>query len=466
MREMDDIPRDSNNRQSNILIDDDEIDNNKNEENISNNIINSEDNGLNIQNKEKQKEQNNYLSQMFYKNTTFNIIFFLFFIVLIIIEYIYRQELFTYSLTYEQNLQNSLSKGAILFFKVVTIVGGYVLIGVGLFFVLCYYSLIKTIILYICLIFVVYLHDIMKILYGDPRPFWINTILFQGQCETSYGNPSGHSLISFYFYLSLSYYICMLESVKNNKTRKIIVYLIGIFVACLTAFSRLVLGVHAIDQVLYGGVVGIWMFILFAYIFKIYDIPLSYYLLFYNDKNYINFFITFLIILFIISIILYNLIDIEADFKKYYLVMDKKCPNIEKFKFYSNSCLAESLILLLIVGIYSGQYLFWYFFDKYYYENNHNENNLYSFQESINHWNNQYKEIFSSFGNFIKVIGLAILCILPGLFYVFVSGENNSLRNIFIFKIGLPLFLIGFLFFGPCFYNFLHILKERRDPFV
>ena len=39
MREMDDIPRDSNNRQTNILIDDDEIDNNKNEENLSNNII-------------------------------------------------------------------------------------------------------------------------------------------------------------------------------------------------------------------------------------------------------------------------------------------------------------------------------------------------------------------------------------------------------------------------------------------
>lgn len=464
MREMDDIPRDSNNRQSNILIDDDEIDNNKNEENISNNIINSEDNDLNIQNKEKQKDQNNYLFQMFYKNTKFTIIFFLFFIVLIIIEYIYRQELFTYSLTYEQNLQNSLSKGAILFFKVVSIVGGYVLIGVGLFFVFCYYSLIKTIILCICLIFVVYLHDIMKILYRDPRPFWINKILFQGQCETSYGNPSGHSLLSFYFYLSLSYYICMLENVKNNKTYKKIVYSIGIFVAILTAFSRLVLGVHAIDQVLYGGIVGIWMFILFAYIFKIYDIPLSYYLLFYNEKNYINFFIIFLIILFIISIILYNLIDIEADFKKYYLVMDKKCPNIEKFKFYGNSCLAESLVLLLIVGIYSGQYLFWYLVDKYYL-NNHNENNLYSLQESINHWNNHYKEIFSSFGNFIKVIGLIILCLLPGLFYVFVSGENNSLRNIFIFKIGLPLFLIGFLIFGPCFYIFIHILKERRDPF-
>ena len=116
------------------------------------------------------------------------------------------------------------------------------------------------------------------------------------------------------------------------------------------------------------------------------------------------------------------------------------------------------------MDIYSGQYLFWYLVDKYYL-NNHNENNLYSLQESINHWNNHYKEIFSSFGNLIKVIGLIILCLLPGLFYVFVSGENNSLRNIFIFKIGLPLFLIGFLIFGPCFYIFIHILKERRDPF-
>ena len=74
-------------------------------------------------------------------------------------------------------------------------------------------------------------------------------------------------------------------------------------------------------------------------------------------------------------------------------------------------------------------------------------------------------EIFSSFGNLIKAFALIIIALLPGILYLLVPGEINSLRNIFIFKIGLPLFLIGFLTFGPCFYGLIYILKEKRTNF-
>ena len=468
MREMDDIPQDTV-KKSNILVDDDEddIEKNNNQQNISNKINNNVSNPQNInlnikeQDKEFQLIEINYLSQMFFENLAINIIILLTFIILIILEYIYRRDLFNYSLTYEQNLQNFFTKNGILFFKLISLIGGYVLIGLGLFFVFCYYSLCKSIILFFGLIFVVYFHDILKLLYGDPRPFWVNTILFQDKCESSYGNPSGHSLMSFYFYTSLSYYICMLDTIKKNYTYNIAVYSIGIIIASLTAFSRLVLGVHSIDQVLYGSLLGLWLFVIFAYVFKMYDMPLSYYLRFYKDQKYSNIFIIFLILLLIIAVILHNLIDIESDFKKYNLVMEKRCPNLEKYKFYSNSCLAESLVILFLFGIYLGQYLFWFLVNR-----NNNLNNdinyLMSIEDSINHWNNYYKEIFSSFGNIIKVFGLIVICLIPGLFYIFVSGEDNSLRNILVFKIGLPLFLIGFLTFGPCFYALIYILKEKR----
>ena len=166
-----------------------------------------------------------------------------------------------------------------------------------------------------------------------------------------------------------------------------------------------------------------------------------------------------MIILLTISIILYSLIDVESDFKKYQLVMEKRSPNFEKFKFYSNSCLAESLIILLVFGIFLGQYLFWYLVNR----NNINNNTSYllSIEDSINHWNNYYKEIFSSLWNVLKAATLVVICLLPGLLYIFVSGKDNSLRTIFIFKIGLPLFLIGFLSFGPCFYALIYLLKEK-----
>ena len=465
MREMENIenmPKD-NNKRNNILVDDDEPEKNY-QENISQNAINTQDIALNVQIKDNKILQNNYLSQMFHKNLSINIIILLTLIVLIMLEFIFRRSLFTYSLTYEQNLQNSLPKNGIEFYKLVTILGGGVLFGFGLFFVLCYYSLIKTVLLCIGLIFVVYLHDLMKLMYGDPRPFWVNTVLFKGNCETSYGNPSGHSLTAFYFFLSFSYYICMLDKIKNNYTYKIIVYFIGILISGLTAFSRLALGVHSLDQVLYGSAIGIWVFFIFAYVFKIYDMPLTYYLRFFKDKKYFNFFLLFLLILFILPIIAYLLVDVDTDFKKYEMVMNKRCRDTEKYKFYSHSCMAESLILLLIFGIYLGQYFFWYMI--YRKETNTKDSNLFALEESVNHWNNYYKEIFSSIGNFIKVIGLVILALLPGVLYFVVPGENNSLKNIFVFKIGLPLLLIGFLAFGPCFFGLIHILKEKKDSFV
>ena len=155
------------------------------------------------------------------------------------LEYIYNQPLFTYSLTYEQNLQNSLSDTSFQIFKILSFLGNGPLIGLSLFFILCYFPLVQTIMICFGIIFMAYIQDILKLFYADPRPFWINTILFQGKCETSYGNPSGHILTSFYFILSFCYYINKIEKIKSNKTMKIIVYLLGFIIASLTAFSRL-----------------------------------------------------------------------------------------------------------------------------------------------------------------------------------------------------------------------------------
>ena len=461
MTELHDIPHDIYN-QGNILVD--EVING-NQEIITHKIVNPQDinlNDLNFQIKEAVYEPDNYLSQMFHKNFSVNLLILLSVIVLIMLEFIYRRSLFKYSLTYEQNLQSSLSKDEIEFYKFVSILGGGVFIGFGLFFVFCCFPLVKTVILCVCLIFTVYFHDILKLVHGDPRPFWINTVLFKGECETSYGNPSGHSLIGFFFYLSLAYLICTLDSFKFNLAFKIIAYLVAIFISSLTAFSRLALGLHSLDQVLYGSVLGIWLFVVFAYVFKVYDMPLSYYLKFFKDKQYFYFFLLTLLILFIIPIVLYYLIDTEEDYTKYDLVMKKKCKGTEDYKLYSNNCMAESLIILLIVGIFLGQYMFWHLIYKNSNAHTNNLDYLLTLEESVNHWNVYYKQVYASLGNIIKTLGLVVLCLLPGIFYFIIPGEKYSLRNIFIFKIGLPLILIGFLTFGPCLYALINILKEKQ----
>lgn len=55
-----------------------------------------------------------------------------------------------------------------------------------------------------------YLIDLLKSVYHDPRPFWASSsVLALDSCLASYGNPSGHSLMSvsfgFLFILEMFY---------------------------------------------------------------------------------------------------------------------------------------------------------------------------------------------------------------------------------------------------------------------
>ena len=97
MKELDNIPHDTYN-QNNILVDEEII--NDNPEYKDHNIVNSQDHGLNIDIKEVQIDQNNYLYQMLHKNFPVNLFILLIFFILILLEFIYRRSLFTYSLTY------------------------------------------------------------------------------------------------------------------------------------------------------------------------------------------------------------------------------------------------------------------------------------------------------------------------------------------------------------------------------
>ena len=175
------------------------------------------------------------------------------------------------------------------------------------------------------------------------------------------------------------------------------------------------------------------------------------------------------IVLLILPFIAYSLIDFNRDKKKYELVINKRCPDKDEYQLYSKSCLAESLIILILCGIYSGQFVFWWMIsnkkNQLFEDNrdnpNFNKNDDYlTLEESINHWNNQLKNVFKDTKTAIKAFILLIIIVSPGLLYLLVSGENNSLGNILIFKIGLPLFLIGFLAFGPCFHSLINVLRE------
>lgn len=94
------------------------------------------------------------------------------------------------------------------------------------------------------LIYTDFIATSFKLLFHEPRPYWIGEVK-QLSAETSYGIPSSHASDS----LAIGGYLA--THVKQNWFR----WLIGI-VVFFVAFSRLYLGVHFPQDVLFGWLIG------------------------------------------------------------------------------------------------------------------------------------------------------------------------------------------------------------------
>lgn len=107
-----------------------------------------------------------------------------------------------------------------------------------------------------------YSTNILKMILTSPRPFWLDHAL-ASNCKGGYGAPSGHSFGATVFYLSLSHYMIQDEKEQNLK----IAYGSGtVLLLSMIYFSRIYLGAHTIDQVLFGCSLGILMYYYFFHI--------------------------------------------------------------------------------------------------------------------------------------------------------------------------------------------------------
>jgi membrane-associated phospholipid phosphatase len=80
---------------------------------------------------------------------------------------------------------------------------------------------------------------VLKSLYRNPRPYWVSKNVEAWSCNTDFGNPSGHSM------LSMGQAVTLGRSLTGKK-RNIVLYG-GVAFALLIGFSRVVLGVHGIN---------------------------------------------------------------------------------------------------------------------------------------------------------------------------------------------------------------------------
>ena len=142
---------------------------------------------------------------------------------IICIEKFYRELLFLKSIEIDNKLQDNSNPEVITFFKIITEFGNVGAIIPMIIIIFLFFPINKSYAFITVVTYSVYLDNVMKIIYGNPRPFWIDKNLAKG-CDGGYGNPSGHSFSSSAIYLTLWYLITDLETTKDNKLIKILLY--------------------------------------------------------------------------------------------------------------------------------------------------------------------------------------------------------------------------------------------------
>jgi membrane-associated phospholipid phosphatase len=112
----------------------------------------------------------------------------------------------------------------------------------------------------------------MKILFQENRPYWMSDTVRPIECEPGFGYPSNHVLttvVCFFTLFDILYKHYEIEKSVNAK----IFYYVGFsitFLLCLSiGFARMVLGVHSIDQILFGLLMGFMCYYFFIHLLNI-----------------------------------------------------------------------------------------------------------------------------------------------------------------------------------------------------
>lgn len=96
-----------------------------------------------------------------------------------------------------------------------------------------------------------YINTVFKWIFSRPRPFWISEEVMELSVESTYGIPSGHSqnAIAVWFILAASMTLLF-------PARKRLLFFVAGIVAFFISFSRIYLGMHFLQDVVVGWILG------------------------------------------------------------------------------------------------------------------------------------------------------------------------------------------------------------------
>ncbi|CAD8065744.1 unnamed protein product [Paramecium sonneborni] len=242
-------------------------------------------------------------------------------------------------------------------------------------------------IIYVCLIqSITSINSVLKNLYHQPRPYWIESEIQALSCNKDFGKPSGHTMASLTTFALFPLIVLPQNFKKKHRPIQIIVIGIMSIWTVMAALSRIYLGMHSIGQILLGWVyTGYFIIIYISYLHK----PILNYLkkrLSSVEKGISWKFVaitgltTFIYL--IISILLYywnkNYVYYDqTELNLWLSIIQQKCSNqthlleLSDSKVFYNFCLYKSfeitLIFFIILGIKisNGKYDEEYFIHNY-----------------------------------------------------------------------------------------------------
>lgn len=303
-------------------------------------------------------------------------------IIIIATEIFYREPLFNASVKFEENIHKTYDKNAFIF-KLAKLLSDLPALSIvlGLIIIYNFCNILKSFVFLICLYSTFLVVGILKMVYQNPRPVWKSDKILNLTTEGGFGNPSGHS------FTSMLMFICLYEILVNQNTyfksksyvnnvfqgkiiresevdieeisqnRKIAKYsllALTIILVILVGFSRIVLGVHSFNQVIYGFSLALLTYYL---IFQIVFVDLNDYKLFLKMIENVSFAfssIVYGVIIMVITLVVYGVLSDEDYVQIYLAKIFQLAPTIPDYKVLYNESLMGIFISVSFVGAILG----------------------------------------------------------------------------------------------------------------
>ena len=379
----------------------------------------------------------------------------IYFTLIICIEQIYREDLFDESIDAQEDIREDHDKNSAFynFWKFISYFGEAKLTFPIFAIIFLFFPLSSSFLTLQSLIYAIYITNLFKIIYRNGRPYWESKIL-DVVCNSGYGNPSGHSVTSTSYYMTLPHIVTNFDFFKkkiNGIILRVIIFILFWALGALVMISRIILAAHSINQVVYGFTLGLGIYYVLIYILSYHTYEPTFFIKHITSILIIIIYMILHFALLILLIIIYFSIHDNELLKEKAnrdIFNGERCKIKKDYLMLRYDGFFQALALTAIIGAHLGIILLVCLLKKYKYVINGHITEF--IRSSVKRW----------------LIRLPIL-IVCGIFMLlhFCIPGSSPLSVIFIFKSAISFFLttLGIFFIGIFISIHCNLANERIE---